>query len=120
MRWYTKMTPSKVNDFVEIAEYIFSLDYIKKILKIYDCEVLILKDYCFNKNNHLVHGRYNYIKHIISIYVVSNLNHSLCYFIDTIAHEIAHIAVLAHDKKHRDLKNQIKKLIKLELFEMGA
>lgn len=117
MKWYSILSKKRINDFETIARYIFNLDVIKSVLNQVNAKVEIYKAALIQDNSRLVYGRYHTKKHSMQIFINSHIGKSLAFFVDTIAHELAHIAYQEHSKDHTRLKNKIKIIIKYEIVQ---
>lgn len=114
MKWYSILSKKRINDFEKIAMYIFNLDVIKSVLSQVNAKVEIYKA-ALMKDSRLVYGRYHTKRHSMQIFINSHIGKSLAFFVDTIAHELAHIAYQEHSNDHTRLKNKIKAIIKFEI-----
>jgi hypothetical protein len=106
-KFYKKIKKSELSNWArEIVEYSISDNSLSDIVNDYNFKIV---DH-INCDNGKIYGQVNH-KHKI-IYIALTAHQNLAQLIDTISHEIAHILVNLHNRKHTKYKMAIKKVIK--------
>jgi hypothetical protein len=112
VNWYKELRVNELNKWVrkisnykKLKESLYGFCIIKRKFTKYDYETIKI-----NKKSKLLMGMCEYNYKVLLIDTSVHVN--LAQLIDTIAHEIAHIQVEGHGKKHTYYKNIVKRCIK--------